>query len=195
MHFFKVIFLGIHVIWFLFVCSIDRFIWFNYFATISIQLSSSEQVGFQAQIADILVTVQQEVNPELRRKLCGVVAEVARNFNGGDLWTAVLKFFKQCADSPNVHLQEAALHIFTVPGIFNNSGLQNRIEKMLQDLFEKMAEIDDDLATFDEGNSDKNCMAVSAVDRLACGLGRKIVLPEISKFILKNLDIHRKKIS
>lgn len=35
----------------------------------------------------------------------------------------------------------------------------------------------------DEDNSDNNCMAESALDRLACGLGGKTVLPHIIKII------------
>lgn len=100
-----------------------------------IQLPVEQQAQFRAQI---LLAIQQDVSPELRRKLCEVVAEVARNLiddDGNNPWTEILLFLFQCANSPNVHLQEAALRIFTgVPGIFGNleSQYMDLIKQMLQ---------------------------------------------------------------
>lgn len=83
------------------------------------------QVQFRQQI---LLAVQQDVSPELRRKFCEVVAEVSRNLiddDGNNQWPEILQFLFQCANSANPHLQEASLRIFTgVPGIFGNIEMQ-----------------------------------------------------------------------
>lgn len=84
------------------------------------------------------MTVQQDVTPELRRKICEVVAEVSRNLideDGNNQWTEILQFLFQCANSANPALQESALRIFAgVPGIFGNLETQymDLIKQMLQ---------------------------------------------------------------
>lgn len=99
------------------------------------QLPVESQDQFRQQI---LLAVQQDVTPELRRKICEVVAEVSRNLiddDGNNQWSEILQFMFQCANSPNVALQESALRIFTgVPGIFGNLETQymELIKQMLQ---------------------------------------------------------------
>jgi len=81
--------------------------------------------------------VQQEVTPQLRRKICEVVAEVARNLIDEDCnnqWPDILQFLFQCANSPTPQLQESALRIFSsVPSIFGNQEAQyiDLIKQML----------------------------------------------------------------
>ncbi|SPP83609.1 importin-5 [Drosophila guanche] len=88
-------------------------------------------------LQQILLAVQQEVTPQLRRKICEVVAEVARNLvddDGNNQWPDILQFLFQCANSPTPQLQEAALRIFTsVPSIFGNQETQyiDLIKQML----------------------------------------------------------------
>lgn len=85
-----------------------------------------------------MLAVQQDVCAELRRKICEVVAEVARNLiddDGNNQWTEILQFLFQCANSQNAQLQESALRIFTgVPGVFGNleSQYMELIKQMLQ---------------------------------------------------------------
>lgn len=73
----------------------------------------------------------------------------------------------------------------------------NYIGILIPAVLEMMTDIehDDSWATADdtndEDNNDNNCMAESALDRLACGLGGKTVLPHIAKiipFMLQNTD-------
>lgn len=77
----------------------------------------------------VLLTLQQNESPSLRRKICEVVAEVARNLiddDGNNQWPEFLQFLFQCASAPNVQLQESALRIFSsVPGIFGNQQSQH----------------------------------------------------------------------
>lgn len=106
-----------------------------FFDNLFIQLPVEQQAQFRQQI---LLAVQQDVSGELRRKICEVVAEVARNLiddDGNNQWTEILSFLFQCANSTNVQLQESALRIFTgVPGIFGNleSQYMELIKQMLQ---------------------------------------------------------------
>ncbi|XP_030375758.1 importin-5 [Scaptodrosophila lebanonensis] len=88
-------------------------------------------------LQQILLAVQQDVTPQLRRKICEVVAEVARNLideDGNNQWPDILQFLFQCANSPTPQLQESALRIFTsVPSIFGNQEAQyiDLIKEML----------------------------------------------------------------
>lgn len=72
----------------------------------------------------ILLAVQQPISPTLRRKVCEVVAEVARYLvddDGNNQWPDLLQFLFQCVNSQNVELQESALRIFAaVPSVFGN---------------------------------------------------------------------------
>lgn len=79
----------------------------------------------QAQLKEqILLSVQQPVTPNLRRKICEVVAEVARYLiddDGNNQWPDLLQFLFQAVNSQNVEMQEAALRVFAaVPSVFGN---------------------------------------------------------------------------
>lgn len=86
----------------------------------------------------ILLAVQNEQSPSIRRRICEVVAEVARNLlddEGNNLWPEFLNFLFQCANGPNVALKESALRMFTcVPGVFGNQqpNYLDLIKQMLQ---------------------------------------------------------------
>ncbi|XP_067614434.1 importin-5 [Eurosta solidaginis] len=103
----------------------------------------------QAQLLQqILLAVQQEVTPNLRRKICEVVAEVARSLtddDGNNQWTDILQFLFQCANSPSAQLQESALRIFaSVPSIFGNQEAQylDLIKQMLAKSLEPTADVE-----------------------------------------------------
>ncbi|CAB3366645.1 Hypothetical predicted protein [Cloeon dipterum] len=72
----------------------------------------------------ILISVQRDQPDGLRRKVCDVVAEVARNMvdeDGNNQWPDFLRFLFDCANSPMPALKESALRMFTlVPGVFGN---------------------------------------------------------------------------
>ncbi|XP_055921523.1 importin-5 [Eupeodes corollae] len=97
-------------------------------------------------LQQILLAVQQDVSANLRRKICEVVAEAARNLiddDGNNQWPDFLQFLFQCANSPNAQLQESALRIFaSVPAIFGNQETQylDLIKQMLQKSLEPTAD-------------------------------------------------------
>lgn len=86
----------------------------------------------------ILLAVQNEQSPSIRRRICEVVAEVARNLiddEGNNQWPEFLQFLFQCANSPSSALKESALRMFTcVPGVFGNQqpNYLDMIKQMLQ---------------------------------------------------------------
>ncbi|KAG8035883.1 hypothetical protein G9C98_003009 [Cotesia typhae] len=64
----------------------------------------------------LLLSIQNEQSETIRRKICEVVAEVARNLiddDGNNQWPEFLNFLFQCANSPVPALKESALRIFT----------------------------------------------------------------------------------
>ncbi|XP_058063028.1 importin-5 [Anopheles bellator] len=77
----------------------------------------------------ILLTLQQNEVGSMRRKICEMVAEVARcmiDAEGNNEWPEFLQFLFHCASAPSVQLQESALRIFaSVPGIFGNQQAQH----------------------------------------------------------------------
>ncbi|XP_014231665.1 importin-5 [Trichogramma pretiosum] len=83
----------------------------------------------------LLIAVQNEQSPRLRRKVCEVVAEVARNLvdeDGNNRWPEFLQFLFQCFNGPNASLKESALRMFTcVPGVFGNQQ-QNNLQLIKQ---------------------------------------------------------------
>ncbi|CAH1781938.1 unnamed protein product [Owenia fusiformis] len=86
-------------------------------------------VGIQNGLKDqVLHTVREEQNPVVKRKVCDIVAELARNLlddDGNNSWPEVLKFMFDCAQSEDSALKESALRIFsTTPGIFGNQQAQ-----------------------------------------------------------------------
>ncbi|XP_046806157.1 importin-5 isoform X2 [Lucilia cuprina] len=97
-------------------------------------------------LQQILLAVQQDVTPNLRRKICEVVAEAARNLiddDGNNQWPDFLQFLFQCANSPSPPLQESALRIFaSVPSIFGNQETQylDLIKQMLAKSMEPTAD-------------------------------------------------------
>lgn len=97
-------------------------------------------------LQQILLAVQQDVTPNLRRKICEVVAEAARNLiddDGNNQWPDFLQFLFQCANSPSPQLQESALRIFaSVPSIFGNQETQylDLIKQMLSKSMETTAD-------------------------------------------------------
>lgn len=64
----------------------------------------------------ILLAVQNEQSPKIRRRICEVAAEVARNLideDGNNQWPEFLQFLFQCANGPVPALKESALRMFT----------------------------------------------------------------------------------
>ncbi|XP_011500552.1 PREDICTED: importin-5 isoform X2 [Ceratosolen solmsi marchali] len=111
------------------------------------RLFSSEFVDFypkispegQAQLKEqILLAVQNEQSPKVRRRICEVTAEVARNLideDGNNQWPEFLQFLFQCVNGPIPALKESALCMFTcVPGVFGNqqANYLDLIKQMLQ---------------------------------------------------------------
>lgn len=87
----------------------------------------------------VLVLLRLEVSSHLKRKICEVVAEVARNLiddDGNNQWPEVLQLLFHCANAPDVQLQESALRIFaSVPGIFGNQ--QNSVLQIIKEMLMK----------------------------------------------------------
>lgn len=77
------------------------------------QIPPEAQVHLKEQI---LLSVQNEQTESIRRKVCDVAAEVARNLideDGNNQWPEFLQFLFQCANSPSPALKESALRMFT----------------------------------------------------------------------------------
>ncbi|XP_048745456.2 importin-5-like [Ostrea edulis] len=72
----------------------------------------------------ILIIIQEEGTPPVRKKICDAAAELARNLIDDEdsmTWPEVLKYMFECANSADAGLRSCALHIFgQVPGIFGN---------------------------------------------------------------------------
>ncbi|KAM9198032.1 LOW QUALITY PROTEIN: importin-5-like [Dugong dugon] len=73
---------------------------------------------------ELLMIIQMETQSSMRKKICDIAAELARNLideDGNNQWPEGLKFLFYSVSSQNVGLREAALHIFwNFPGIFGN---------------------------------------------------------------------------
>nr|XP_033804302.1 importin-5 [Geotrypetes seraphini] len=73
---------------------------------------------------ELLLAIQVENQTNMRKKICDIAAELARNLiddDGNNQWPEALKFLFDSVSSQNVGLREAALHIFwNFPGIFGN---------------------------------------------------------------------------
>ncbi|XP_040281224.1 importin-5 [Bufo bufo] len=73
---------------------------------------------------ELLVVIQLESQSSMRKKICDIVAELARNLiddDGNNQWPEALKFLFDSVNSQDVGLRESALHIFwNFPGIFGN---------------------------------------------------------------------------
>ncbi|KAF8785478.1 Importin-5 like protein [Argiope bruennichi] len=72
----------------------------------------------------LLLRLQEDRNHNLRRKICDVAAELARNCiddDGNNHWPEFLKYLFDSAISPDPFLREIALLMFaSVPGVFGN---------------------------------------------------------------------------
>ncbi|XP_036401280.1 importin-5 [Megalops cyprinoides] len=73
---------------------------------------------------ELLMGIQSEASPNIRKKICDIAAELTRNLiddDGNNQWPEVLKFLFDSVNSQSVGLRESALHIFwNFPGIFGN---------------------------------------------------------------------------
>ncbi|CAL1261451.1 unnamed protein product [Larinioides sclopetarius] len=72
----------------------------------------------------LLLRLQADVNHNLRRKICDVAAELARNCiddEGNNHWPDFLKYLFDSARSPDPFIREIALLMFaSIPGVFGN---------------------------------------------------------------------------
>ncbi|XP_072935690.1 importin-5 [Epargyreus clarus] len=72
----------------------------------------------------LLITLQMDVSQQLRRKICDVVSELARNHlddDGNNQWPEFLQFMFNCASAQDPNIKEAGIRMFTsVPGVFGN---------------------------------------------------------------------------
>ncbi|XP_076324305.1 importin-5-like isoform X2 [Tachypleus tridentatus] len=97
------------------------------------KLNSESQAQLKNQL---LLTVQQDLSPQLRKKVCDAASELARNLideDGNNHWPEFLKFLFDCASSQNTVYKEASLQMFTaVPGIFGNQ--QNRYLEVIRQM-------------------------------------------------------------
>jgi importin-5 len=117
-------------------------------------LSAEQQADLKQQVLNL---IQLDVSPNLKRKICEVIAEVARNLiddDGNNSWPEILNLLFQCANAPTVQLQESALRIFaSVPGIFGNQ--QNNYLQIIKDMMLKYLD--------PSSNADVRFQAVRAV--------------------------------
>lgn len=64
---------------------------------------------------NLLLTVNNEKNDIIRRRMCDVASEVARNQlddEGNNNWPEFLNFLFQCANFPSNDMKDSALRIF-----------------------------------------------------------------------------------
>jgi len=89
------------------------------------KLPDEQKAGLKTQI---ILSVQNEPNKNVRKKCADLAAEVARNLtdeDGNNQWPEFLKFLFDCASSPNPEVKEVSLHMFaSVPGVFGNQEQQ-----------------------------------------------------------------------
>ncbi|XP_053561454.1 importin-5 [Bombina bombina] len=95
--------------------------------------------------SELLLVIQLETQSSMRKKICDIVAELARNLiddDGNNQWPEALKFLFDSVSSQDVGLREAALHIFwNFPGIFGNQQ-QHYLEVIKRMLVQCMQEQD-----------------------------------------------------
>ncbi|XP_065207829.1 importin-5 [Planococcus citri] len=86
----------------------------------------------------LLLLVQAETNDGLKKKMCDIVSELARNLvddDGNNQWPEFLQFLFRCASSTSAQMKECSLRMFAnVPGVFGNqqNSNLNLIKQMLQ---------------------------------------------------------------
>ncbi|XP_028039951.1 importin-5 [Bombyx mandarina] len=77
----------------------------------------------------LLLTLQMDLSQYLRRKVCDVVSELARNHiddDGNNQWPEFLQFMFTCASAQDPNIKEAGIRMFTsVPGVFGNRQTEN----------------------------------------------------------------------
>lgn len=64
----------------------------------------------------LLQLVQTDTNDSLKKKICDIVSELARNLvdeDGQNNWPEFLRFLFRCASSPSPQLKECSLRMFT----------------------------------------------------------------------------------
>lgn len=64
----------------------------------------------------LLMLIHAEVSDSLKRKVCDVVSELARNLideDGHNSWPEFLQFLFACASSPSPQLKECSLRMFS----------------------------------------------------------------------------------
>ncbi|CAG5136843.1 unnamed protein product [Candidula unifasciata] len=95
------------------------------FETLWQQITPDIQAGVKQ---ELMTAIHQETVASVRKKICDIFAELARNMIDDDnnmQWPEALKFLFECASSENPVLKESALHILSaVPGIFGNQQAQ-----------------------------------------------------------------------
>lgn len=88
----------------------------------------------------ILIGVQAEQSDALRKKMCDIASELARNLIDEDNtnhWPQFLQFLFQCANSPAPALKESALRMFTyvILSIYLFKNFKSLTLLMLSDCF------------------------------------------------------------
>lgn len=66
---------------------------------------------------NLLLSINNENNDILRRRMCDVASEVARNQlddDGNNNWPEFLNFLFQCANSPSIEMKDSALRMFAL---------------------------------------------------------------------------------
>lgn len=101
-----------------------------------LQLAPEQQAKLKEQV---IYLIQLETTANLKRKICEVVAEVARSLiddDGNNNWPEILQLLFHCANAQNPAMQESALRILaSVPGIFGNH--QNSVLQIIKDMMFK----------------------------------------------------------
>ncbi|EEB10904.1 Importin beta-3, putative [Pediculus humanus corporis] len=107
----------------------------NEFADLQLKLSPENLEHIKTQV---LMGVQAEQSESLRKRMCDIAAELARNLidqDGNNQWPQFLQFLFQCANSPSASLKDSALRMFaSVPSVFGNqeSNYLDVIRQMLE---------------------------------------------------------------
>ncbi|KAF0306609.1 Importin-5 [Amphibalanus amphitrite] len=97
-------------------------------------------VEAQTQLKEqLLSAILQEQSESIRKKMCEVAAEMARNLfddDGNSLWPEFLSFLFECASSQNAQQRECALLLFSyVPGVFGNQ--QKRYLEVIKNMLQQ----------------------------------------------------------
>ncbi|XP_060845313.1 importin-5-like [Rhopalosiphum padi] len=114
----------------------------NEFMDFYSHLSPENQKQFKN---NLLLTVNNEKNDIIRRRMCDVASEVARNQlddEGNNNWPEFLNFLFQCANFPSNDMKDSALRIFiNVPGVFGNQ--QSNYLVVIKQMFQQSLNVPD----------------------------------------------------